>query len=51
MNQTELWRYWIKKNYGSWRVWALMQVTYNWRLRKRLPTITKTAIAKGMIKE
>ncbi len=50
MNQIE-WLDWIKENYGSWRNWAMVKVAQNWRIRKRLPTITKAAIVKGLIKE
>jgi len=43
------WLSWVKENYGSWRNWAMVNVAQNWRIRKRLPHITKAAIAKGLI--
>lgn len=35
----------------SRRYWAAMKVTWNWRIRQRLPRLTRLATTLGMITE
>lgn len=42
-------RQWYIDNFGSVRAWAVASVVSNWRIRKRLPRITKLAIKQGLI--
>lgn len=45
----EEWREWVSVEFGGWRSWALAKVAGNWRIRQRLPRLTKLAKAKGLI--
>lgn len=49
MNTVEERRAWYIEQFGSVRAWALFCVTDNWRIRKRLPRLTKLAIKAGLI--
>lgn len=44
-------RKWYVDNFGSVREWAIASVQGNWRIRKRLPRLTKLAKSKGLITE
>lgn len=48
---TEEWRAYVLEYYGGWRQYGLARVTVNWRIRKRLPALTRKAKELGMIKE
>uniref|UniRef100_A0AAU6W3D8 Uncharacterized protein n=1 Tax=Pseudomonas phage Cygsa01 TaxID=3138529 RepID=A0AAU6W3D8_9VIRU len=42
-------RAWYILNFGSVRRWAMWSVATNWRIRRRLPRITKAAVAADLM--